>query len=241
MSDLDFNSPETQAALKQAGYFSQEERDQYALERNSALENTKNDILNQLKDTKSKLNSLPVDYDSLMKLAEDSRFAKIKEGGFDAYEKTIDATSAQRLEAMKTEYMILEQEKQRIEQGFAQENEQLKIANKHSNIENKLQGLIFGHKDDILPTAIPDLIRDAKEQLDLDEKGSLVVKGENGTYRQTADGPMTEKDWLKEMMKTKSHYFAGAAGGQHGQARFGGVDTSKMSAAEKMRLGRKGR
>lgn len=241
MSDLDFNSPETQAALRQAGYFSQEERDQYANERNSALESTKNDILSQLKETKTKLNSLPVDYDSLLKIAEDPRFNKIKEGGFDAYEKTIDATSAQRLEAMKTDYMLLEQEKLRIEQDYAGENEQLKVANKHANIENKLQGLIFGHKDDILPTAIPDLIREAKEQLDFDEKGALVVKGENGTYRQNADGSMTEKDWLKEMMKTKPHYFTGAAGGQHGQARFGGVDTSKMSAAEKMRLGRQGR
>lgn len=241
MSDLDFNSPETQAALKQAGYFSKNEVEQYATERNSALENTKNDILGQFKDKKAKLDGLPIDYDSLLKLAEDPRFNKVKEMGFDAYEKTIDATSAERMSAMKSEYMVLEQDKLRIEQDLKKENDKLKLTNKHTSIENKLQGLVFSHKDDILPTAIPDLIREAKEQLDFNEKGALVVKGENGTYRQNADGPMTEKDWLKDLMKTKPHYFSGAAGGQHGQSKFGGMDTSKFSPAEKMSLGRKSR
>lgn len=239
MPDLDLNSPETQAALKEAGYFSKEQVEQYANDRNSALDATKNDILNQLKDTKAKLSSLPVDPDTLSKLAEDPRFSKIKEVGFDAYEKTIDATSSERLSAMKSDYMMLEQEKLRIEQDLQKENENLKVANKHTMIENKLQGLIFSHKDDIIPTAIPDLIREAKEQLDFDDKGAMVVKGENGTYRQNADGPMTEKDWLKDLMKTKPHLFSGAAGGQHGQSRFGNVDTSKMSAAEKISAGRR--
>lgn len=238
---IDLNNPEVLEAIQKAGFMSKDQAEEYAAKRNSAIEANKNDILNQLKDVKGKLGSLPVDPETLSKLAEDKRFKKIVEFGIDSYEQNLDATTAQRLEALRTEKMMQEQDYLRKEQEYQQIIEQANGQLKHTKIENNLQNLIFSHRDEIVETAIPDLVQYAKQELDFDDNGNLAVKGENGTFKQTADGSMTEKDWLKEKMKTKPHWFMGAAGSHSGRSKFGNVDTSKMSPAEKMRLGRQGK
>lgn len=238
---IDFSNEEVLAEIQQAGFMSKDQADEYAKKHNSAIEANKNDILNQLKDVKGKLNGLPVDPDTLSKLAEDKRFKKIVEYGIDAYEQNLDATTAQRLEALRTDKMMQEQDFLRKEQDYQQAIEQANNMLKHTKIENNLQNLIFSHRDEIVETAIPDLVQYAKQELDFDDRGNLAVKGEDGTFKQTADGAMTEKDWLKEKMKSKPHWFMGAAGSHNGRSKFGNVDTSKMSATEKMRLGRSGK
>lgn len=236
---IDLNDPELQSAIQQAGFMSKDQAEEYAKSHNSALEANKNDILNQLKDTKAKLSSLPADPDKLAELASDGRFKKILESGFDSYEQGLDATTAQRLEVMRTDKMMAEQDFLQKEKNYAEQIESYETELKHTKIENKLQNLVFGHQGEIVDTAIPDLIQYAKQELDFDEKGNLAVKDSNGTFRQTAEGNMTEADWLKDKMKTKPHWFVGASGSQHGRSKYGNIDTSNMTAAEKMSLGRK--
>ena len=238
---IDLNDPEVQSAIQQAGFMSKDQVDKYAKDYNSTLEANKNDILNQLKDTKARLSSLPIDPEKLTELASDGRFKKILDGGFDSYEQGIDATTAQRLEALRTDKMMVEQEFMQKEKSYAEQLTSYETELKHTKIENKLQNLVFSHQGEIVDTAIPDLIQYAKQELDFDNKGNLAVKDSNGTFQQSAEGNKTEADWLKDKMKTKPHWFVGAAGSQHGRSKFGNIDTTNMSAAEKMSLGRRKR
>ena len=233
---IDVNNPEVVQAIKDAGFVSSEQVDILVKESNQALEKNKNDILDQLKATKSKLDG--IDVDAYRQLSEDPRFTRIMSDGLDSYERSLGGELQERLQVQQSDFMIKEQSLLQELEKEKQNAEKLMGSVKSSEIKRKLV-MAMAHNELIDPLAIPDIERDATEQLDLDSQGNIVVKNADGTYRQTADGAMNEKDWLSEMMQSKPYRFKGASGG--GNHIVNGVvvaDLDKLSPQEKIRLAR---
>ena len=231
---IDFTDSAVLTELKTAGYMSTEEANTLSSTHNSALEANKNSILKQLQEQKEKFNG--VDVEAYNKLNEDSRFKSVLTGGFDNYEASLGGELQGRLSASQSDLMIKEQGYLQKEKDFESTIDALTKNLSHSELKRKL-GMALVKNDLVDPLAVSDIERDALEQLALDDKGGIVVMGEDGLIRQTADGPMREDDWLKDMMKSKPYRFRGSdGGGRH--ITSGNINTDKMSPREKIKLGR---
>lgn len=237
---IDFSSPEVQEALKQNGYRSNDDFETAVEERNKRLEATKNSILDQNRKLKSDIESLPFTPETIAKLAEDPRTSNLVEKGWDSVISGAAGELQDRMDSFKIKAELDKQDFDVQLQSLSRKNEELGRVNKEVMIENKLGSLFVSNRDSILPTAHTDLLFQAKKDLDIDERGALFVKGENGP-KQTADGRMTENDWFKEVMTEKPHYFQGASGA-HNTGLYGEhVDTNNMTPEQKRKLGRKSR
>lgn len=236
---IDFSNPETIQELKTAGYLSGDEVTQKLQDSNKALETNKNDILQQLKDTKDRYSG--VDVEAWNKLNEDSRFKQVISSGFDDYERGLGGELQERLNASRSDMMIKEQEYQRYKDQSEEKLTTFERQLMQSELKRKL-GMALVRNDKVDPLATDEIFRDAIDQLALDEKGDIVVMGADGIPKQTAEGPMRENDWLTEMMKSKPYRFRGASGGGNSVTDgIAGVDLDKLSPAEKMRLARQQR
>lgn len=233
---IDVNDPEVVKAIESAGFIPQTKLDEIVSERNSALEATKNSILDQLNKTKEKYSG--IDPDLYKKLADDPRFKKISTEGFDSYERSLGGELQERLSAQQSDFMIKEQEYLKQLKDFESTAEKLNRNLHNSELKRKL-GMALAHNELVDPLAIPEIERDALDQLSLDDKGNIIVLGADGIPKQTADGPMRESEWLKEMMSSKPYRFRGANGGGNRTQHGIGGDLSKMTPQEKIRAARK--
>jgi hypothetical protein len=235
---IDFNDPDVIKAAQSAGFVAKTDIDSIVAERNSALEENRNSILEQLKDVKAKYDG--VDVESYKKLSDDPRFSKVLTEGFDNYERSLGGELQERLSAQQSDFMLKEQELLQKVKGAETEAEKLVNNLRASELKRKLNMAIV-HNEMVDPLAIAEIERDAMDELDLDEKGNIIVKGADGIPKQTAEGPMRETDWLKDMMSTKPYRFRGANGGGNSNITgLTGADLEKMTPAEKIRAARQG-
>lgn len=232
---IDFSDSSVLEELKTAGYMSTDEANQLVQTSNSALEANKNSILKQLQEHKEQFKG--VDVEAYRKLDEDPRFKSVLAGGFDSYEQNLGGELQGRLGALQSDMMIKEQDFLQKEKGFQDEVESLKKSLSNSELKRQL-GMAINKDKLIDPLAIADIERDALDELSRDEKGRIVVIGEDGLVRQTADGPMGVEQWLADMKKSKPYRFSGASGSGR-NASGGNIDTTGMSPSEKMKHGRK--
>ena len=235
LEDLDLNSPEILGELKSKGFYTEDDVNK----RNKALEDNRNDVLRQLGEKKELIKSFGYEPEKLIEITKDPRFKKIADGGFDQFEQQFGSEISQRYEALKTDKMLAEQEyKQELSTYEKQiQDSQLEIQN--LRIENKLGSLLNEYSGQIFPSAVKEIIADAKRDLDFDQKGRLFVMGEDGVARQNADGPMNEKHWIIEDMKNNPHRYKGASGSNNASINGKEIDTSNMSPQEKRRAGRR--
>jgi len=237
IEDLDLTSAETLSALKSKGFFTEEDVNK----RNKSLEDNRNDVLRQLGEKKELIRSFGYEPEKLLEITKDERFKKIVEGGFEQFEQQFGSEISQRYEALKTDKMLAEQEyKQELSTYESQINDS-KLEIQNLRIENKLGSLLNEYSGQIYPSAVKEIIADAKRDLDFDQKGRLFVMGDDGVARQNADGPMNEKHWMIEDMKANPHRYKGASGSNTASMNGKEIDTSKMSAQEKRRVGRQQR
>lgn len=231
---FDLSNAENVQALQEAGFYSKDQVDQQVRSYNEAVDGKNKDLLGQIVKKNEQLKSLPADYEQIVKLGSDPRFKKIAEQGFDAYENSLGSEMSGRLDAMRTEAMLKEQEFAQGKQKLEQQLEHFTQANNELKIENGLSGLINRNADKLYQTAVPDLVSMAKQELSIDEKGRIVIMGSDGIPRQNADGPMGAEDWFNEKMKEKPHLFKGAHA--QGSVTIDGkpIDASSMSSEQKM-------
>lgn len=234
---IDFTDSSVLEELKTNGYLSASEAEELSNKRNSALEANKNSILDQLKEQKATYEG--IDAEQYKKLAEDKRFEIIRTGGFDAYEQSLGGELQGRLSALQSDMMIKEQDWLRGKETLESQVETLNKSLSHSELKRKL-GMALVKNDLVDPLAVPEIERDALDQLGLDDKGNIIVAGEDGIPRQTADGPMREDEWLKEMMKEKPYRFRGADGSGR-RPTPGALSTEGMSPKEKRAAARRAR
>ena len=234
--DIDFSNPETSAALEAAGFIPRDKVQELVTTENKRLEENKNSILEQYKEIRDKYNSLPISAEKLAEIAKDGRFKKIVESGFDKYEKSIAGEIGGQVDAVKTTLMMKEQDYLQEKRKYEDDLKKFQSENKKLRVENGLQIALNKFNDQIYISAVDDIKFRARNELDINEKGALIVKGENGVAKMTPDGPMTAEDWMKELKKTSPHYFKGANGAQHNHMLTGDLDTSNMTAKEKLAL-----
>lgn len=232
--DIDWSNPETSAALEEKGFISKEAAQQMVAAENKNLEDNRNSILEQYKDVRDKLNGLPISPEKIAELSKDGRFKKVVENGFDKYDKSVSGETGGQIEAVKTEKMMLEQDFRQKERKFEEDLKNATNENRNLRVENGLQMTLNKFNDQIFMSAVDDIKSRAKSELDIDEKGRLIVRGEDGLPRMTADGPMTPDDWIKDLKKSCSHYFKGPNGAAHNPMMTGDQDTSNMTAKEKL-------
>lgn len=235
IEDLDFTNPEIVGALKSKGFYTEDDVNK----RNKSLEENRNDILGQLAKQKEVVKSLGYEPEKLIEITKDPRFKKIAEGGFDQFEQQFGSEISQRYEALKTDKMLAEQEYKQELSSYEKQIKESQLEIQNLRIENKLGSLLNEYSGQIYPSAIKEIIADAKRDLDFDQKGRLFVMGEDGVARQNADGPMNEKHWIIEDMKQNPHRYKGAAGNNNASVNGRDIDTSKMSPQEKRRVGRR--
>lgn len=237
--EIDVNNPEHIQAIQAAGFVAKTDVDSLIKDANKSLESNRDDILNQLREQKEKYQG--VDLDVWTKLSGDARFNKIATDGFDGYERDLGGELQERLRAAQSDAMMKEQEYLRTKEDLEGKVSQYDQALKNSELKRKL-GMTLMQNDKVNTMAIQEIERDALNELSLDDKGNIIVLGEEGIPRQTAEGPMNEKDWLNDMMKIKPYRFLGASGGGINQNQgLAGVDLDKLTPAEKIALGRRQR
>lgn len=237
LDDLDFSNAEVVDAIKSKGFYTEDDLNA----RVTGLDNKNHELLGQIRNFKDKLSVLPADVEKLSEIGKDARFKKIIENGFDAYESNIGSEIGQRYEMLKTDKMLLEQDFKQYQQSVEQKEQEYQRSLRELKIENKLSGLVNELGDAVYSSAIPDLYAYAKQAMDFDAKGRLVVIGDDGVPRQTAEGPMTERDWVAEMKKEKPHWFRGASGKGTQVINGQEIDLDNMTPQQKRAYARRGR
>jgi len=234
---LDLQNPEVQQALQEAGYIAQTDAERMIEEKNAALEANRNDILNQLKETKEKYQG--VDLEVWNKLRSDeNRFSKLATGGYDAYEKGLGGELEERLNAARSDKMLIEQRLQQEQSQAKQQQEALQEKLKHEKLLRQLN-MELAQTEDFQRLAQSDVERDALESLDFDQNGKVVVIGADGVARQTADGAMGIREWLQEMRQERPYRFIGAMGADRSTGDYTQEELDSMSPQQKRALGRK--
>lgn len=92
----------------------------------------------------------------------------------------------------------------------------------------------------VMPSAVDDVVLRAKSTFQVKDGNVVAVKA-NGELMYGKDGvtPLTIEEWVGSLKTTATHLFEGMRGSGAGGARPGpgGVDTSKMTATQKIAAG----
>lgn len=87
------------------------------------------------------------------------------------------------------------------------------------------------------PTALEDLMMHASSAWELTESGNLVMRDKHGNIVSGKSGaPLTPKEWIEGLAKTKPHYFKQMPGSGGKQGAGGGTETVTRAEWQKMML-----
>lgn len=85
------------------------------------------------------------------------------------------------------------------------------------------------------PTALDDLMGLASRAWELTESGNLVSRDQHGNIVSGKSGaPLTPKEWIEGLTKTRPHYFKQVAGSGGKQGTAGGTETVSRAEWQKM-------
>lgn len=172
-------------------------------------------------------------------------------------DKLKDVDPAKYKELMEIERKV--QEKELIEAGKVDEAVELRVKSLKEDLGGKVETLTqqlstangqlsmlmidnviktCAVKQGVLPGAIDDVVLRAKTVYQMTNGKPVPMQEGKVVYGKDGETPMGPEEWMGQLKKTAPHLFQGFTGtGAGGGDRTGPVDTSKMSAVDKINIG----
>lgn len=189
----------------------------------SKIDEFRNNNVKLLKDLE-KFKDVDIEkYQELLTLAKKQEEKKLIDAG------EIDKVVEQRVAEMKSTY----------------ETQLSTLSEKNMVAQRQLESLLIDNavrdaaiKSGVQPTAVDDVLLRAKVSFQIKDGSAVPVDSQgNIVYGKDGSTPMSVTDWTAGLKKQAPHLFLGSQGGGAGGSSRQGLDTSKMTPAQKIAHG----